>query len=353
MDTGLDEWRLENPREASQLQIPWFKFYLGTQTVLADTQLQYNGGLLICSFLGFYVNFLFNAVNTIDLCQNIPILAKVIESITSQFGQVFGCMFLGFFLQYAFVALSFMVFGKGYGFADMDTAGCATLIECLMGHFDYGFRSAPVWHDPMLDSARFLFDYLYNLLIILIMASIISGIIIDSFSELKEKQEEVVDAMTSSCFICALSQAELERARVKFKGHILEDHYMWSYARFLLYLEVTDKSELNGPESYVKKLVSENNMGFFPIGRCIDIESSDMGEEHLEREVRVKDMEDLNKMITKMTTNTGDIKRQEGSFKVELKELREAMTSSATKISQLQTLMASDAETGKKKKKGK
>ena len=32
-----------------------------------------------------------------------------------------------------------------------------------------------------------------------------------------------------------------------------EDHYMWAYARFLLYLDETDPAELNGPESYVKQ----------------------------------------------------------------------------------------------------
>merc|ERR1711959_411070 len=120
--------------------------------------------------------------------------------------QVLGTMVLGFFLQYAFLAVSFMVFGQGYGFADMDTSGCATLLECLMGHFDYGFRSAPVWGSAKLTYVRFGFDYFYNLLVILIMAAIISGIIIDTFADLKEKQSEVFEAMESQCFICSLSK---------------------------------------------------------------------------------------------------------------------------------------------------
>lgn len=350
METGIEEWRQENPRDASQLQNGFFYGTLAAQCILGDNQLQYNFFLLLCSFLGFNVNFLFNAVNTIDLCQNVGILAKVIESITSSMGQVFATMILGFFLQYVFVAVSFMVFGRGYGFADMDISGCTTLVECLKGHFDYGFRSAPVWGDPNLDMSRFLFDYAYNLFIILIMASIISGIIIDSFSELKEAQAAVDDAMSSTCFICSLTQSELDRRRVKFERHILEDHYMWAYARFLLYLDTCEKSELNGPESYVAKLVSENNTGFFPIQRCIDFESGDMGEEHLEREVRVKDLEDLAGYLQKCSNNTGEIKRQEGGFKVEIKELREAMAQSASKIQQLQTLLATDDDQDKKKR---
>jgi len=353
METGIEQWRQENPRESSKLQNPTFKYTLGAYQIVCDPQLQYNGFLLVCSFMGFNFNFLFNAVNTVDLCKNVPILRKVIEAIVSSMDQVVGTMILGFVLQYVFVAVSFMAFGKGYGFADMDTSGCATLVECLKGHFDYGFRSAPVWGDPKLDAGKFFFDYMYNLFIILIMASIISGIIIDQFSELQETMQMINEEMSSKCFICSFSQSELERQRVKFDKHILHDHYMWSYARFLLYLSSTDNSLLNGPESYVRKLISENNMGFFPIKRCIDIESSDMGEEHLEREVRVKDMEEVGRILNTVATNTEEIKRQEGNFKVELKDLRDSMAQTSLKVQQLQALLTVDDDQDKKKKKKK
>jgi hypothetical protein len=221
METGIEEWRQANPRESSQLNSPVKRFSLGTYYIVMDTKFQYNGFLLICSFLGFNVNFLFNAVNTIDLCRNVGILAKVIEAIVSSMDQVFGTMVLGFVLQYVFIAVAFMIFGQGYGFADMDTSGCATLEECLKGHIDYGFRSAPVWGDASLDASRFLFDYLYNLLIILIMASIISGIIIDAFSELQENMNFINDEMSSKCFICSFSQSELERQRVKYEKRLV------------------------------------------------------------------------------------------------------------------------------------
>merc|ERR1712232_1036990 len=110
-------------------------------------------------------------------------------------------------------------------------AGCATLMECLRVHWDYGFRSAPVWGGPLLTPTRFIYDYTYNLMVILIMAAIISGIIIDSFSEKKEEQKSLQDDLDSKCFICSLSKSQLERESVNFQNHILQDHYMWSYAR--------------------------------------------------------------------------------------------------------------------------
>jgi len=281
-------------------------------------------------------------------------LAKVIEAITSSMDQVFGTMILGFFVQYMFVAVSFMIFGVGYGFADKDTSGCATLLECLRDHFDYGFRSAPVWEDgPALTTTRFLFDYLYNLIIILIMAAIISGIIIDTFAELRETQQEIQDAMRSQCFICSLPKSDLERHGVKFEKHILRDHYMWAYARFLLYLEEIDQSTLTGPETHVKQRIKENDVGFFPIERCIQCESEDIGEEHLERVVRVKDMDEFKENVGNMATNTEDIKRSETIFKLELKDLREAIIASTIRVAELQKLVVQDDDQDRKKKKKK
>ncbi|CAE8613787.1 unnamed protein product [Polarella glacialis] len=345
IETKVNEWRDANPRLQNQLNSGVIFF--------SDKQLLYTLFLLALSFLGLFVSFLFNAINTMDLCMRIPILAKVIESITVSVEQVFFTMVLGFCMQYIAVGAGFLLFGQGYGFADMDTSGCSTLLECLRAHFDYGFRSAPVWHSAKLTYTRFTFDYLYNLVVILIMAAIISGIIIDTFAELKEVQQAIKEAMKSSCFICSLSKSELERKRVKFEMHILQDHYMWAYARFLLYLDETDPSDLNGPESYVKQKIKENNMGFFPIQRCIAMESSEGGEDHLDREVRVKDLDEFKLKIGELAEHTDFMVRTERSFKADIKDVKENVKATAEKIQELRNVIGTNRKDKQKKKKKK
>jgi len=353
IDAGVDEWKEANPRLVSMLNNPAYKFYLSTTIFFSDKELLYNMFLVLCSFLGRYVNFLFNSVNTIDLCMNVPILYKVIQSINNSVKSVLGTMILGFCLQYIFVGYGFIFFSAAYGFADMDTGGCATLIECLKAHWDYGFRSAPVWHSNKLTGMRFTFDYFYNLSIILIMAAIISGIIIDTFADLKEEQTFIEDEQKSKCFICSLTKSELERAKVKFQKHIIEDHYMWAYARFLLFLDQEDPSSLAGPESYVKQLIKENNSTYFPNKRCIEMESGESGEGHLERVCRVRDMDDFRAPLKSIADNTEVIKKAENQFKMELKELRATVLGFTQVLQKLSTLMASQDEDDKKKKKKK
>merc|ERR1711924_555822 len=158
------------------------------------------------------------------------------------------------------------------------------------------------------------------------------GIIIDTFAELKSAQATIDDNQKSCCFICSLDKSALERKSVKFNQHILEDHYMWAYARFLLYLEETDNNMLTGPESYVKAMIMKKNFTFFPIGKCIALEASEAGESHLEREVRVKDIEELKLNLKHIGTHAGQIKETERSFKGELKEIRENVQVMATKV---------------------
>ena len=68
------------------LTIPWGEKRISI--FISDGQLQYYSMLLLCSYLGLTVNFLFNAVHTMDLCFNIPILVKVMEAITCSIDQV-------------------------------------------------------------------------------------------------------------------------------------------------------------------------------------------------------------------------------------------------------------------------
>jgi hypothetical protein len=353
MDTQLDAYREKNPRMISWLNMAWFRYLKKLQFFISDGNLQYALSLLIFSFCGLHVNFLFNAINMIDFCKRFRNLAKVIEALLLTYSALAGTVVFGFCVQYVFVAVGFMIFEKGYAFADMDTSDCSTLLECLLGHWDYGFRSAPVWHGAHLTWSEFFFDYMYNLVVILIMAAIISGIIIDTFADLRTKMQEIMQDMQTKCFICSLDKSSLERRSVKFNTHILFEHFMWAYARFLLYLEETDESLFTGPESYVKKMIKQQNMAFFPINRCIALEATETGSEHIEREVRVKDMEDVRASTRTHIEHTTRIKQFEMECKIDLKDMRENLHASVTRLGALQHSLVQEEEQDKKKKKKK
>merc|ERR1712196_682586 len=140
---------------------------------------------------------------------------------------------------------------------------------------------APVWADgdPGVEGALygipFLFNVLYYLFVILILSAIISGIIIDSFGELRGRNAEIQEDINDKCFICDLSRDELDSGGgASFASHIKRDHNMWDYVFFLTYLQQKPSTEYTGQESYVASMHKDSNVKFFPIKRALSIERS-------------------------------------------------------------------------------
>ena len=323
IDTGLEQWKEDNPHSHHRLNgifgpilMLWFFFQ--------DSGLVSKLFLAATSFLGLHVDFLIYSLHLMYACAQVETLGKVFEALWITKDQVVGTAVLGFCVQYCFLVLGFLTFPKGYGFADMDTSQCSSLMECLLAHLDYGFRSGPVWKSAELSWWKFAFDYLYNLVVILILAAIISGIIIDTFANMRADLQEKNDDQQNNCFICGINRSTMERQMVKFEHHVFQEHYMWSYARFLMYLKQSKDSELNGPESYVKDKVLRQDYSFFPINRALSLDSDD--EDYSERQVRIKDLEDMRGVVRSCSETSQHVLQLKREVKQVLKESNEAVS---------------------------
>jgi len=124
---------------------------------------------------------------------------------------------------------------------------------CFENHFNFGLVNPPEWDSSaegiILSAATFNFTYI--LLINLFVASIISGIIIDTFGELRSEDETRKYDDRNSCLICSLKREDFERVGESYNDHILYEHKPDSYIWVKLYLTRKRKDELNGIESYL------------------------------------------------------------------------------------------------------
>merc|ERR1719468_1253411 len=97
-----------------------------------------------------------------------------------------------------------------------------------------------------------------------------------------------------------------------------------------------------------------NNTSFFPLYRSIKTDSCDGGEAHKEREVQVKDLDDMKVSFKDVSENNTQIYKAEQAVQSDLRSLRETILQSTTKVQQLQAmLLANDEDQDKKKKKKK
>jgi hypothetical protein len=116
----------------------------------------------------------------------------------------------------------------------------------------------------------------------------------------------------------------MERKMVKFEKHIFQEHYMWSYARFLMYLSESDDSELNGPESFVKGLLTAGETTFYPINQALSLDTDD-SEDYAEKQLRVKDLEEFKNSMRACSEDTDTIIQIEWEVKTGLKDSKSTL----------------------------
>lgn len=61
------------------------------------------------------------------------------------------------------------------------------------------------------------------------MVAIITGVIIDTFSELRANKADIEDNQLNVCFICSLDREKFERKGLKFADHLEAEHNPWNY----------------------------------------------------------------------------------------------------------------------------
>lgn len=211
----------------------------------------------------------------------------VLSSVTNNLKQVIATLILALIILFWFAIFAYNLdaFRGEYAFEDqMDRK---TLFDFLIVHIAYGFTVNPIWGGG-IDVSSMLFIFIYFIIINLILTSIFSGIIIDSFSEMRTSSQQIQEDTENWCFICNISRDEFEKLGLNFFKHIRRDHYMWNYLFFRAHIESLGKTEMSGLQTYVFEKLKINSIDFYPIKKALFIEDS------------IKENEDIPTLFLKM-----------------------------------------------------
>jgi inositol 1,4,5-triphosphate receptor type 1/inositol 1,4,5-triphosphate receptor type 3 len=128
---------------------------------------------------------------------------------------------------------------------------------------------------------RFFFDETSNIIGGIIMLNIVGGIIIDTFSSLREEENAKNEDKLDKCFICGNLQyihhytyhfrTTFERSQSGFQQHIKMNHYMWNYLFFIAYLQNKDETEFSGTESFVFSKLEEDDLCWIPFNQAREL----------------------------------------------------------------------------------
>ena len=103
-------------------------------------------------------------------------------------------------------------------------------------------------------------------LIGILLIEIISGIIIDTFADLRQINKDIRDDSKSLCFICDKTRDELEKED-GFDYHTQQQHNLWDYLFYIAYLDTKNKSEgkaLTTADRYVVEKLEKEDHTWLP-----------------------------------------------------------------------------------------
>ena len=248
------------------------------------------------------IRFVLYSFHLLDICARDSSLERILSAVTLNGSALLQTGLLAAVLIYIYAGVGFSFFRGDYdvagrelggaGGGDAATAGaehmgCRTFGECLLTHLNVGLRSDQGVADVMdnLDYAkdstshtlfRLLFDVSYWVIIVVMLLSIVSGIIIDTFGQLRDRKDKVDKELARGCFICGNDSNSFQRSGRGFDFHVAHEHNMWAYMFVRQYLRERNPLHFTGQERYLNDRMREDDISFFPMGQALAL-SADGG----------------------------------------------------------------------------
>ena len=112
---------------------------------------------------------------------------------------------------------------------------------------------------------RYFFDVMFFLLISLYIGKMFLSFIIDTFGELRNKNDEDKNDKENVCFICQIERDKCLLKNIDFDKHVKNVHNIWNYVYFLNYLYVNNSLNFNSIENSVWEELQEQGINWFPL----------------------------------------------------------------------------------------
>ena len=261
--------------------------------------------VFILSFIGsvmsrgeiVYAFFLLAIVNLT------PTLKGIAISIRVQKAELGSTFLLLICLVYFYSNIGFFFFNSNFSREienGIDDNFCSSLVFCFLTNIDAGIRARGGAADQMVRISfernvtnyitRVIYDVTYFLICIIIMIDLVFGIILGTFSEMREKERIQVMDKYNHCFICHDTKAGVEKKDEDFNKHRESKHNLWNYVHYMLYLKLTPIEKLNSINTYARQSLDENNIIFLP--SCKDDFDNEKCIENEEEKVKEDEEED-------------------------------------------------------------
>lgn len=99
----------------------------------------------------------------------------------------------------------------------------------------------------------------------------INGVIVTTFSQIREESVTKEEDISNRCFICSLDKLEFEKRKINFNEHVELEHNTENYIKYLVYVKSINPKDLDADQSYVVQCLKNKDIAFFPVFRSFSI----------------------------------------------------------------------------------
>lgn len=238
---------------------------------------------LIC-FLGYFVNVEYFTLELLDVVIISPVIADIIKSVTTP-GKALGLVFYLF----CCTVLIFASFGMShfhdalqaptydYETEEESRKRCESTLSCFYLIFYHGLNEAGNLKQSLLSPnpgnpayfPRIMYDSVFFVWVGIVLMNIITGLMVDTFSSIREEKQTREEILANDCFVCGTlrntyEDFALSAAAPGFDAHLTEDHNLWTYVYYVAYLKKKDPTEDSGIESYVREQLDSYSLEWIP-----------------------------------------------------------------------------------------
>lgn len=286
-----------------------------------DRMTIYYSGYLVISILGLLSCHYFLPLLLLDVIVKNSTTQDVLNAVLFPIKALAMTLLLGIFVMYIYSYYIFLYFGDD----TISPSACHTLFSCFKLVFVYGIRSGGGIGDNLFHTVgiRLLIDLSFYFCVTIALLNIIFGIIIDTFGELRDNKNERLDDTYNICFICGVDKQTFDRASDKgdgFEQHIKNDHHMWNYLYYIIFLWEQDKDDDDGLEQYIRRNIEVNDITWFPIGKAIKLDQSKSQSELLREEILGTIQHKSTTLAHRVHTIQNELSSMIQAYKVALKE---------------------------------
>ena len=201
-------------------------------------------------------------------------MRNVLDAVKARYNQ---------FLSTGFLIIILILFSSGitFYFFNYNSEGdklCSSYLNCFIYLFNYGIRGGGLpFNIKIIDQegfwGEFIFNWIFYFILILVILNIASGIIVDKFQDLREKNDELYEEKENVCFICSLHRSNFEIKGIDFEYHQQQEHNIGNYFHYLMKINRTDEHDLNSIDFQVYNAFQQKKIEFFPIKKAKSLEN--------------------------------------------------------------------------------